>query len=207
MATHLHTEIEKLRLWQSTDGNLDPYSAYGGWWSGIVPAAKQFIETSVFLNWSSTDVDDLLFAIARDSADHLVELVAQDSERLLTLSEHALVSGEPDARWPLAVVLGALRSRQAEAEALLVRFANDPEEYVSRRALLALAALKSSVVPTLAERAWKTGHEYQRIAALAALKEVGSDLLPRYLAEAHKDGRPYLVQNARRLETETQGAA
>lgn len=80
--------------------------------------------------------------------------------------------------------------------ALLIHFAYDADEYVSRRALIALGKLKSERTEQLAERAWQTGHEYQRIAALWALKDVGSSKLGDYLLQAEEDGREYVVRNA-----------
>jgi hypothetical protein len=56
--------------------------------------------------------------------------------------------------------------------------------------------LKSSKAKEIAERAWKTGDEYQRIAALWVLKDVASSKLPAYIEQAVRDGRQYLVHNA-----------
>ena len=82
-----------------------------------------------------------------------------------------------------------------------MRFVRDRDEYVSRRALLALGQLRSEKTEEYAERAWRTGHEYQRIAALWALKECGSAKLSDYLREAEADGREYVLHNAKAVRS------
>jgi HEAT repeat protein len=93
-----------------------------------------------------------------------------------------------------------LSSDKTSAEALLLILVNDEDEYVSRRALLALGALKSLHAESLAEKAWLSGHEYQRIAALWVLKDIASSKLAEYVLLAGEDGRKYLVNNAREIQ-------
>ena len=81
-----------------------------------------------------------------------------------------------------------------------MRFVEDENEYVNRRALLSLGILKSSKAESLAERAWASEQEYQRIAALWVLKYVSSSKLPEYLQRAKKDGRKYVIQNALEIQ-------
>ena len=196
MPNTLHLEVQKIMQWLTTSRRIEDYD---GWWSNVVPAAEKFIHSTPPESWTAYDISDLLFLVNLCNTEYLAETLTAKTEIALLLARMALESGEPDARWQLASQLAFVSDRHEAAEALLLQFARDPEEYVSRRALLALATLKSSAVPRLAELAWKTGHEYQRIAALNALKTVESALLPHYLAEAHKDGREHLVSNAKRL--------
>jgi len=76
----------------------------------------------------------------------------------------------------------------------------DEDEYVKRCALISLGELKSSKSESLAERAWHTGHEYQRMAALEVLDKISSSKLAIYLKEAMEDGRPHLVKTARKIK-------
>jgi HEAT repeat protein len=195
----LRTEVEKFEVWASTY----PEERSGEWecdyseWDELHAAALSFISSLPAEEWSPENVRDLLYAIARDNEiEYLAEEVAKDVDVLLRLSELALSSSEVDAKWQLAVQLGSLSDRRQEAEPLLLRFVDDPDEYVSRRALLSLGLLKSARAEDLAERAWRTGHEYQRIAALWVLKNVASVRLADYIQQAMEDGRQYVVENA-----------
>ena len=196
----LRNEVEKFKNWASV---YSVQKVSGEWeddypdWSTFYEAAIIFLVSSSPAKWVDEDVTDLLYAIARDNeVEYLAQEVAKNNENLLKLSEFAIGSPERDAKWQLAAQLGGISSRKQEAEALLLQFVDDQDEYVSRRALLSLGLLKSSKAEVLAERAWKTGNEYQRIAALWVLKDVASSKLSAYIAEAVIDGRQYLVKNA-----------
>jgi HEAT repeats len=184
----LQQEVDKFKAWAAT---YPIQERSGEWecdysdWDTFHKAVLSFLASSSPEDWSDTEVSNLLYAIARDNEiEYLVKQVAKNSETLLRLSNLAVSSSEADAKWQLAVQLGALSSRVPEAETLLLKFVNDEDEYVSRRALLSLGALKSSRAEALAERAWDTGHQYQRIAALWVLKEISSDKLPVYVKKA-----------------------
>ena len=66
---------------------------------------------------------------------------------------------------------------------------------------MSLGKIKAFNAESLAEQAWETGHEYQRIAALWVFKDVGSNKLLMYLQKAEEDGRIYVVQNAREIQS------
>jgi hypothetical protein len=99
----------------------------------------------------------------------------------------------------------SIRGVQLHNEILLCphlrSFVYDDNEYLSRRALLSLASLKSDKSEALAERAWESGHLYQRIAALSVLNKISSSKLQEYLKKAHEDGREYLVKNTLKIES------
>ena len=166
-------------------------------WGRLHAAVLNFVEATPPANWSATDVDNLLYAIARDNElEYLVEQIAKTPDLLLQLSLLSVQSSESAAKWQLASWLAKLDAQHPRAEAILLVLVDDKNEYVSRRALLALGDLQSVKTEALAERAWNTGQEYQRIAALWALKSVSSLKLDTYIAEAMEDGRKYLVHNA-----------
>lgn len=197
-------EVEKFKAWaakypieeRSGEWECD----YAGW-DTLYKATLEFLASLSPSNWDGTDVSDLLYVIARDNeTENLASEVAKDTNRLLRLSRLVLDSPETDAKWQLAAQLGTLSDQAREAETLLLEFVDDKDEYVSRRALLSLGTLKSPKAEALAERAWSTGHEYQRIAALWVLRELSSDKLPMYIQKALEDGREYVVQNARQVQ-------
>ncbi len=158
-------------------------------WESLYASVGEVIKTSRS-NWSSQQVEDLLYAIARDNeAERIIEEVAEDPAALLSLARAAVASSEHDAKWQFAAALGEIPGdgRKA-AEALLLILVEDRDEYVSRRSLLALGRLKSAQAEALAERAWNSGNEYQRAAALAVLKDLDSAKLERYLDLARQEG-------------------
>ena len=85
-------------------------------------------------------------------------------------------------------------------------FDKDPNEYVSRRALLAMPTLRPDCVDKFAPLFWERNcyshelQEYQLIAVLVSLDAIHSGLLPQYLERAKQDGRRYLLEHAERIE-------
>lgn len=202
----LADEVERFRRWAA---NRLPEQRRGEWecdyvrWEPLYASAVALLDAAAASELTAGNVADLLFVIARDSeSEHLVERLAQDEASLLLLAEASIASSETDAKWQLAEQLGAAKSGRSEAELLLLQLANDEDEYVRRRALTSLGALKSIHAEALAVRAWDTGLEYQCIAALRVLKAIESGKLAEYLAKANADGRAHLVHNAREIQAE-----
>jgi len=199
-ATLLHAEVARFRQWAA---GIPIATRSGEWeceysdWTRLWAAAKLLITTVPVTAWSEGVTEDLLYALARDNeVERIADELESRNKSLLELAARAINSVEADAKWQLAAKLGGLSEQVPTAEALLIHFVQDGNEYVSRRALLALGKLKSDRTETFAEQAWQTGHEYQRIAALWALKDVGSPKLSAYLRKAEEDGREYVVSNA-----------
>lgn len=171
-------------------------------WQTIYNAFGAYINATVCQEWDEAMMQTLLYIVARDNEmQKLVKQVARNPENLLCLGEYALVSPERDAKWQLADELGHADRHTPQVEALLLQFAHDPDEYVRRRSLVALANIGSSRVEALAASAWETGDEYQRMAALFALWKAGSPQLEIYLTRADADGRRYLGAYAVRVRS------
>ena len=110
----------------------------------------------------------------------------------------------PTAKWQIAWQLGQLGLSLPRVEPLLLHLTDDEDEYVRRRALLALADVGSAHAADadLIERIWNSDvpwNEYSRMAVLYALWKVGSPYLDRYLALADTDRRHTLVEYAARV--------
>jgi hypothetical protein len=200
----LKDEITRFRLWES---KLPAARRVGLWeidypgWGALSAALAAFIQATEPARWDQATVADLLYIIARDhEAEYLVAFLENHPAGLLSLVQTAADRGEPDAKWQLADALGRMAACKTRAAELLLVLVDDDHEYVSRRALLALAYLGSPHVPRLCARAWATGHEYQRIAALHAIHAASPQELPKYVELAMADGRPNVVQNARALQ-------
>lgn len=200
----LRNEVNKFRVWalgypaQERSGEWE--CDYPGW-SALHAETLLFIAATPFANWSTEEINDVLYAVARDNEiEYLAKVIAKSPDLLLALSKASIDSSEPDAKWQLAVQLGQQPPSVEAAEKLLLKLVNDEDEYVSRRALLSLGAIQSSSAVSLAKRAWTTGHEYQRIAALWVIKDCAPEMLQEYVDKAHQDGRHYVIQNAREVQ-------
>jgi HEAT repeat protein len=193
----------RFRQWISEhgeDANGDGESAYEGWGAAYA-AFTAFVRGCPRALWDDAATQAALYLVARDQeSEILVDEVTEDACRLIALAKAAIRYPEPDARWQMADRLGDLRGQEAEVEPLLVQFTRDKDEYVRRRAILALGRLGSPLVEEVAEGAWNTGHEYQRIAVLSALRSIGSPQLQEYLDRAMADGRCYLVAHAATIQ-------
>lgn len=204
----LEAEIARFRAWAD---DFPVAERNGEWecfyadWQEIYRAFSAFVSATTCQEWDAKLKETLLYIIARDNEEQvLAKAVAKNPDDLICLAERALASPERDARWQLAAELGGLDHRLTEAEPLLLQYARDEDEYVRRRALIALADCGSSKVEELAVSAWAAAEawqEYQRMAVLYALWKVGSRQLETYLAEADADGRQYLVAYAARIRS------
>jgi HEAT repeat protein len=199
----LKKAIEEFKVW------ADRYSVgdrSGEWecdyeqWPRICTAFSAYLDTCAPQKWDDEIIELLLYILARDNEVEILknELMSRPAH-LMALAEAGIHSIEQDARWQLADALGGAELRADEVEPLLERFFNDEDEYVSRRALLALGRRRSPKAEVLAQRAWETGLEYQRIAALEVLSSLNSQTLSSYLVLAQQDGREYLASSASRI--------
>jgi hypothetical protein len=196
----LQEQVDRFKEWAA----LYPIQErIGAWecgyeqWRPLWAAAIAVLESLPPDAWTEKCSANVLYAIAHDNEmEWIASQLSGKPDALLKLARLSIDSSEPDAKWQLAVQLGAQATRKAEAETLLLHLVEDDDEYVSRRSLLALGALKSAHAEFLAEKAWLTGHEYQRIAALWVIKVVAPDKLVRYMQLAKEDGRKFVVENA-----------
>lgn len=193
-----------LQRFDAAAKTIDAGSLRDGWaydreeWSDVERAALESLDALERSNARPASFAALLAALALDEeAETLADHVADLPRALLLVSEAALAHGERDARWQLAARLGA--RTDAASEALLLRFAHDPDEYVRRRALLALGERRSSHAEALALRAWESDVPHARIAALSVLASVRSPRFAALLALAHADPNPLVAAHAREL--------
>jgi len=204
----LFIEIDKFESWAEVMLS-EPSTISAEWeteypdWDAIEAHFKDFIRSLPSSRWNSNELSLLEYIIARDNeCERLVEDLTDDA--LIALSEYALIHGEQDSKWQLANALPRIADTQ-KAIGLIERYVNDAEEYVNRIALMALAKVDPQKAERYCEAHWIRNlygdiDEYQRMAVLATLKEIGSPLLESYLKLAKEDGRPYLVNLASELE-------
>jgi hypothetical protein len=198
---HFLSEVAHFKAWAAS---LAPGPHSGEWeciyehWSELCTAFEHFLDQRAPDQWSPAETEAVLYAVARDNeAEVLANAMSRFPQHLLAAARASIGCPEPDAKWQLAEVL--TKADPAQALAVLAALADDPDEYVRRRALLNLGHLRSPLVDKLADRAWETDDEHQRIAVLHALHNAGSVRLADFIVRAEADGRRYLVENARQL--------
>lgn len=199
-------EITRFRAWAAGPDRLTngEWETYYPNWNDLYNAVTDYIRGSQVEEWDNDVADLLLYAIARDNECELIANTLRDCpEKVYRLAAAAVQSNERDAKWQLAEQLIPCPDREA-AERLLLTFAADADEYVRRRALMALGRMQSSHVERLAEEAWSSADEYQRMAVLDALSNVRSGKLGSYLAMAEADDRAYLTAFARQIRQRTE---
>ena len=151
-------------------------------------------------------LDEMVYLIARDNeAEGFIQETTSHPQWFECLCRRAAASNESEAKWQFAAYLPECQCSQ-EVKDMVLDFAKDPDEYVSRRAFLAMPAMRPDCVEQFAPLFWERNcyslelQEYQRIAVLASLDAIHSDLLPQYLERAKQDGRRYVLEHAERIE-------
>jgi HEAT repeat protein len=203
----LVAQVRHFKQWAS---DYLPSDRYGEWecdypdWVNLYKAVLEFIATHPSISeWSTEDIHLVLYALARDNeCQYIAEQLRECyPENLIQLAAQSIELGEPDAKWQLAEELGWLQLDKAKTEAILIELAHDSDEYVRRRALMALARIKSEFAEDLALKIWHQSHENQewsRMAVLWCLNEIDSSRFEALCLEAELDSRPYLSEYAKK---------
>jgi nucleotide-binding universal stress UspA family protein len=205
---HLDAEVARFEAWSDT--RSQPVAQRPGGWEGEYPgwvdlyqAFRRVVATIPCSQWSETTSATLLYVLGLDNdLHHLAQEVAKNPALLVCMAERAITSSDADAKYQLAIELGKINWHKPERERLLLHFAQDTDEYVRRRAVMALADMGSEEAERLAEELWQAiDDEHARISVLYALRKVGSSRLDAYLsqADAEADVYPVLAQYARRV--------
>ncbi len=169
-------------------------------WDAVWAACETFLEAGDPGAWNPDDCADMLYLLARDNETETIrQMLAEQPARLLALAAPGLYLPEPEARWQLADALGDAAGPREDIEARLVAYCSDADEYVARRALLALARRGAPHTETMARLAWDSGREYPRIVALRVLWDLRSPLFAPCRAKAIADGPPGLARAAQGL--------
>ena len=186
----------KFHQWQEATYPGKTSEELGGEWEVDYP-----YETA-----DSVLLDEMVYRIARDNeAEGFIQETTSHPQWFERLCRRAAASNESEAKWQFAAYLPECPCSQ-EVKDMILDFAKDPNEYVSRRALLAMPALRPDCVEQFAPLFWERNcyslelQEYQRIAVLVSLDAIHSGLFPQYLEQAKQDGRRYLLEHAERIE-------
>lgn len=208
-------QAAKFRRWQETTYPGKNAQEIGGEWEIDYPAWEDVWDAfcQVLTDFKAGQAEErllaeMLYLIARDNeGEGLIQRTARHPAWFEALCRCAVRSPEPEARWQFAAYLPECPCSR-EVKDLILDFAKDSHEYVNRRALLAMPALRPRCVEQFAPLFWERDcyppelQEYQRIAVLVSLDAIHSNLLPRYLELARQDGRKYLLEHAARIMVE-----
>jgi HEAT repeat protein len=198
--TTFFTEVEKLREWIESvpmEKRTSEWETLYEDWPRLTKAFCDFLDFNTHKDLDERATELILYALDKDDEDEAIMWeLKQRPFYLLKLADAGLQLGGRNARWQLAAALADMPKNNQRAEDLLELYFNDDDEYVRRRALLALGHRGSSKAESFAYKAWDSGEEYARIAALEVLDSIGSPTLQTYLALAKGDGRKHLVARA-----------
>ena len=206
-------QARKFHQWQEITYPGKTTEEIGGAWEVDYPAWNDifdaFCHVLTQMDAETADsvlLDEMVYLLARDNeAEGFIQETTSQPKWFECLCRRAAASNENEAKWQFAAYLPECSCSQKVRD-IILDFAKDPNEYVSRRALLAMPALRPDCVEQFAPLFWERNcyspelQEYQRIAVLVSLDAIHSDLLPQYLERAKQDGRSYLLEHAKRIE-------
>ena len=206
-------QARKFHQWQEITYPGKTTEEIGGVWEVDYPAWNDifdaFCHVLTQMDAETADsvlLDEMVYLLARDNeAEGFIQETTSQPKWFECLCRRAAASNENEAKWQFAAYLPECLCSQ-EVKDMILDFAKDPNEYLSRRALLAMPVLRPDCVEQFAPLFWECScyspelQEYQRIAVLVSLDAIHSDLLPQYLERAKQDGRSYLLEHAKRIE-------
>ena len=206
-------QVGKFHQWQEITYPGKTTEEIGGAWEVDYPAWNDifdaFCHVLTQMDAEMADsilLDEMVYLIARaNEAEGFIQETTSHPKWFECLCRRAAASNESEAKWQFAAYLSECPCSQ-EVKDMILDFAKDPNEYVSRRALLAMPALRPDCVEQFAPLFWERNcyslelQEYQRIAVLVSLDAIHSVMLPQYLEQAKQDGRRYLLEHAKRIE-------
>ena len=210
---HLLEQAIKFHQWQKATYPGKTAEEIGGEWEVDYPywndTYRAFCHVLTQMDAETADsvlLDEMVYLIARDNeAEGFIQETTSHPQWFECLCRRAAASNENEAKWQFAAYLPECSCSQKVRD-MILNFTKDPNEYVSRRALLAMPTLRPDCVEQFAPLFWERNcyspelQEYQLIAVLISLDAIHSDLLPQYLERAKQDGRSYLLEHAKRIE-------
>jgi hypothetical protein len=206
----LKEEVEKFKIWSRNLTEISEPERGGEWeenyeeWEIIYELFYEFIEKTSYLDWQIEEIKNILYLIARNNEmeDFISEIADKQPESLELLAKESLEFGEWDSKWQIAINIDKLPNWE-NAKLILEEYLKDKNEYVRRRALMAIAKFKHPRIEKFCEDAWNREdewQEYQRIAVLHSLDTANSPQLNKYFEMAEEDGRQYLILNMNKLK-------
>jgi HEAT repeat protein len=137
---NLSSKIEAFKAWAKTlkEHSVDWELEYPDW-DSLYQAVYKVLANIPLARWNSEVFDELLYALARDNeTENIADKLPEHPKKLVALANKAITYPDYQARWQIAHALYKISDKSEEAKNLLTGFASDENEYVRKRALLAL---------------------------------------------------------------------
>ena len=154
-------QVGKFHQWQEITYPGKTTEEIGGAWEVDYPAWNDifdaFCHVLTQMDAETADsvlLDEMVYLIARDNeAEGFIQETTSHPQWFERLCRRAAASNESEAKWQFAAYLSECPCSQ-EVKDMILDFAKDPNEYVSRRALLAMPALRPDCVEQFAPLFW-----------------------------------------------------
>lgn len=155
-------QVGKFHQWQEITYPGKTTEEIGGAWEVDYPAWNDifdaFCHVLTQMDAETADsvlLDEMVYLIARDNeAEGFIQETTSHPQWFERLCRRAAASNESEAKWQFAAYLSECPCSQ-EVKDMILDFAKDPNEYVSRRALLAMPALRPDCVEQFAPLFWE----------------------------------------------------
>ncbi|WP_201009043.1 HEAT repeat domain-containing protein [Paenibacillus glycanilyticus] len=171
----LDEQIDAFWQWSKTIKHEFEWETTYHNWELLNTIFNILIDTTTYYDWDQRTINNLLYIIGRDNeCEFLVHKLTDTPESLLFLGKQGVSYPDVETKWQLAHYLSQIALILPEAEEIIVKYYEDSDEYVKRRALLALGIIESSYAEQFALESWKTGMKYRKLAALEVLKQINS---------------------------------
>ncbi|KEQ25878.1 HEAT repeat domain-containing protein [Paenibacillus tyrfis] len=198
----LKIEVANFLNWSKSfehDGN--EWEIAYPYWFRIYTLIGEILSGYEFFELTSEVKGNIFYLLARDNEmEEIAALLSQYPDYIISFAKEGLDYHDYEARWQLAHYIWKYGQTYPEVEGILIRYYKDLDEYVRRRALLALGYMKSIYAEQLALESWNTGLEYQRIAALYVLDEVNSTKIDDILKEGEEDRYETIRSNVKTIK-------
>jgi len=155
-------QVGKFHQWQEITYPGKTTEEIGGAWEVDYPAWNDifdaFCHVLTQMDAEMADsilLDEMVYLIARaNEAEGFIQETTSHPKWFECLCRRAAASNESEAKWQFAAYLPECSCSQ-EVRDIILDFAKDPNEYVSRRALLAMPALRPDCVEQFAPLFWE----------------------------------------------------
>jgi len=198
--TKLDEQANEFWDWSKSQKQIYEWETNYPNWHLLTTLFSHLVETTECTSWSQKTINNLLYLIARDNeCEQLVDKLSETPLNFIFLAKEGLQYPDSNARWQLAHYLSELPETCLETGELIYNYFKDDDEYVRRRALLALGLINSKYSEQSALESWEINLEYQKIAALEVLYQIKSTYLEPYLQLALIDKHKFVRANAERI--------
>lgn len=155
-------QARKFHQWQEITYPGKTTEEIGGVWEVDYPAWNDifdaFCHVLTQMDAETADsvlLDEMVYLLARDNeAEGFIQETTSQPKWFECLCRRAAASNENEAKWQFAAYLPECPCSQ-EVKDMILDFAKDPNEYLSRRALLAMPVLRPDCVEQFAPLFWE----------------------------------------------------